>query len=164
MKLNALKEFALTIPGGDGPVEIVAPENIPSGVDAPSNVIQVAFSLLFIVGIIAAVIFAIYAGVLWATSSGDKTKIDRARRTLLFSIIGVIVMTLAFVIVQTIGTILGSEYLSNFGIGESKVESGIQTPADCAASGGTCATGLNCAAGETGIGVCSDSPVQACCK
>lgn len=100
--------LALTIPGGDGPVEVVAPENIPSGVGSAENVIQASLNLLVLVGIIAALIFLIYGGVLWVTSSGDKAKLDRARHAITYSIIGLIVIILAWTIVGAIGILLGS--------------------------------------------------------
>lgn len=100
-----MEKFALTIPGFD---EVETPPNIPSGVDSSTNVIQASLNLLVIVGIVAALIFTLYGGVLWITSSGDKAKIDKARRTIIFSIIGIIVMVLAWSIVGFIGYILGS--------------------------------------------------------
>lgn len=109
------KLLSLTIPGGNGSTEVVAPRNIPSGVDAPENILQTSLDLLTIIGVIAALIFLIYGGLLWVTSSGDKAKVDRARQTIMYSIIGLVVMILAFVIVQTIGYFLGSSFLSNLG-------------------------------------------------
>lgn len=109
------KLLSLTIPGGNGSTEVLAPENIPSGVDAPENILQTSLDLLTIIGVIAALIFLLYGGLLWVTSSGDKAKVDRARQTIMYSIIGLVVMILAFVIVQTIGYFLGSSFLSSLG-------------------------------------------------
>ncbi len=107
-----MKKLALSIPGFR---EIETPENIPSGVDAPENILQTSLDLLTIIGVIAALIFLLYGGLLWVTSSGDKAKVDRARQTIIYSIIGLVVMILAFVIVQTIGYFIGSSFLSNIG-------------------------------------------------
>lgn len=107
-----MKLIALRIPGFG---EVSAPPNIPSGVNAPANTINAFISLLTIAVIVAAVIFTAYGGILWVTSQGDKQKIDRARRTITYSIIGLIIMLLAFFIVQAVGFLLGSSYLSNFG-------------------------------------------------
>lgn len=107
-----MKSLSLVIPGYG---TVTPPPNIPSGAAAPENTIKTFISLFLVIGMAAAVIFVAYGGVLWVMSSGDKGKLDRARRTITFSIVGLIVMLLAFVIVQTIGYILGSDYLSNLG-------------------------------------------------
>lgn len=107
-----MKYLSLSLPGYGG---VTPPPNIPSGVNAPANTINAFISLLTIVVIVAAVIFTAYGGILWVTSQGDKQKIDRARRTITYSIIGLIVMLLAFFIVQAVGFLLGSSYLTNFG-------------------------------------------------
>ncbi len=107
-----MKYLSLNIPGF-GQVE--APPNVPSGVNAPSNIITASLNLLTIAGIIATLIFIIYGGLLWVTSQGDKQRLDKARRTITFSIVGLIIMILAFVIVQTIGGILGVDWLSTIG-------------------------------------------------
>ncbi|MGE5041627.1 MAG: hypothetical protein ACM3IJ_01855 [Candidatus Levyibacteriota bacterium] len=106
-----MKELALELPGYGG---ITPPPNIPSGNDAP-NVINAFINLFIVVGLVAAVIFVAYGGVLWVMSAGDKAKLDRARRTITFSIIGLVIMLLAFVIVQIIGGVLGVSFLSNLG-------------------------------------------------
>lgn len=111
-QLTAVKELALSLPGY-GNVE--TPPNIPSGASAPSDVINSFLNLLVVTGIIFALIFLLYGGVKWVMSGGDKGKLDSARRTIMFSIVGLIVMILAFVIIQAVGYLLGSEYLSNFG-------------------------------------------------
>lgn len=107
-----MRNLSLRIPGFG---EVQAPENIPSGINAPQNIIQTFISLFLVAGVIAALIFTLYGGVLWATSQGDKQKLDHARRTIIFSIVGLIIMFLAFFIVQAVGTLLGSEFLSNLG-------------------------------------------------
>lgn len=95
-----IKELALTINGSSIPV----PGGIPSGGfgDKGINVIQVALTLLFVLAIILALIFVIYSGIQWTISGGDKQKIQSARNRLIYSIIGLIVITLAFVIVRVV--------------------------------------------------------------
>lgn len=108
-----MKNLALTLPGYENPIE--TPNNIPSGVNSSGDIVSVVFSILLILVIVSALIFTLYGGVLWASSGGDKQKIDKARRTIMFSIIGLIVAVLSFIIVQTIGAVLGVSYLSNIG-------------------------------------------------
>lgn len=110
-----MKYLALKLPNGSNSIEVGTPPNIPSGVDAPSNIVQATMGLLIAVGIAAALIFMLYGGFLWITSQGDKQKLDRARSAITYSIIGIIVIVLAFVIVQVIGTVLGISSLSIIG-------------------------------------------------
>lgn len=110
--MDNIKYLALRLPGYG---EIQTPANIPSGTDAPSNALQLTVSLLMIVVIAASLIFTLYGGILWASSGGDKQKIDKARRTITFAIIGLVVTILAFVIVRIVGEVLGVSFLVSFG-------------------------------------------------
>lgn len=68
-----------------------------------SNVVSV---MLFIVGALA-VIFIIVSGIQFITSGGDTAKATKARQTLTYSIVGLIVAVLAYAIVRfVIGNIL----------------------------------------------------------
>lgn len=55
--------------------------------------------LLTIVGIIA-VIYLIYGGIQYITSAGDQTRADNAKKTILYALIGIIVIGLSFVVVN----------------------------------------------------------------
>lgn len=115
-----MKEIALTLPGY--PQGITPPPNIPAGASAPSNVLQFGITMIFFAVLTAALIFTLYGGILWVTSSGDKQKLDKARRTIMFSIIGVIIAVSAFAIIQVTGDLLGNRFLSKFGADESMVD------------------------------------------
>lgn len=95
-----MKELALTING----TPISAPNGVPTGGfgDKGISVIQVALTLLFVFSVILALIFVIYSGIQWTMSGGDKQKIQSARNRLIYSIIGLIVITLAFFIVKVV--------------------------------------------------------------
>lgn len=70
-------------------------------------VIQNVITLLFTVGGLAFVIMFIWAAVNWILSGGDKEQIASARRRITTSIIGLIVLSLSFVVMQVVGQILG---------------------------------------------------------
>ncbi len=95
-----MKELALTINGTPIPV----PGGIPSGGFGTSgiNAIQVALTTLFVLADVAALAFVIFAGIQWVMSGGDKQKIQSARNRLIYSIIGLIVITLSFFIVKVV--------------------------------------------------------------
>lgn len=95
-----MKQLALSVNG----TPISAPGGIPTGGfgDKGISVIQVALTLLFILADVMALAFIIYAGIQWAMSGGDKQKIQASRNRLIYSIIGLIVITISFSIVKFI--------------------------------------------------------------
>jgi hypothetical protein len=99
-----MKQLALIINGNN----ITAPGGIPTGGFSGTgiNIVQTAISILFVLGIILALVFVIVSGIQWTMSGGDKQKIQSARNRLMFSIIGLIVISISLFIVQTIIALL----------------------------------------------------------
>lgn len=97
----------LKLPGGDN---IDAPSGVPTatGDGALGDVLSFVVNSLMFVGIIAALGFLMWGGIKWITSNGDKEKLDSARKTIIFSIIGLVVILLAFFIIRAISSILGT--------------------------------------------------------
>lgn len=62
------------------------------------TIVQWLYTILFIV----AVLFIIFAAYNFVTSSGDEGKVDKAKKQLLYAVIGVAVALLAFAIVQLV--------------------------------------------------------------
>lgn len=56
-------------------------------------------TLLFVVGLIA-VVMVIFAGIQYTTSSGDAGKVAKAKNTLTYAIVGLIVAFIAFALVN----------------------------------------------------------------
>ncbi len=65
----------------------------------PTIVGQIVNALLYVLGAVA-VIVIIIAGILFATASGDPALITKAKNTLLYAVIGLIVAILAYAIVN----------------------------------------------------------------
>ncbi|MFC1644417.1 hypothetical protein ACFL08_00145 [Patescibacteria group bacterium] len=85
----------------------------PSGVDLPKGSIfgiieQIMQWLLGLVGLFGVIGFAI-AGILYLTAAGDETRIDTAKRAMVWSIVGVVVALLGVVIIQAVNSMLGGE-------------------------------------------------------
>ncbi len=102
--------LSLTIPGVDGtPQEILAPSGIPTGgLDGDGGrLIANGIALLLIASILVAFGFVIYGGANYIMSEGDKTKVESARRTIIFAIVGLIVSLLSFFIVNFFGAAFG---------------------------------------------------------
>jgi cbb3-type cytochrome oxidase subunit 3 len=99
------KLLALTLPG-DTPVKIETPPGIPTGINL-SVIIRLAIEVSLVIGTILALIFLIYGGIYWMQSSGNKESLDKARKIIIYSIAGMIIMAFSVVIVNVFTTALG---------------------------------------------------------
>lgn len=98
--------LTLTLPGANGQpgVQVNAPKSIPQGGEARlEQAISGGITIFIIIAIILCLISVVRAGIQWASSSGDKTKVASARARLTWSIVGLIVVLLAFMIVNILG-------------------------------------------------------------
>lgn len=64
---------------------------------AESVIVNVVMWMMSIIGIVA-VAFVIYGGIMYATSSGNEQQIERAKKILLYAIIGLVIAILALTI------------------------------------------------------------------
>jgi len=55
--------------------------------------------------------FVIYGAIMWLTSSGDKANLEKARKTLVNAIIGLIIMAASLPIIKIIESVLGISIL-----------------------------------------------------
>lgn len=88
--------FAVVAASTPPPPEI---KPITSPVDPKTVVIKLINYSLFFIGAIA-LIFVIWGGIQYVTSGGDSEKTTKARNTLLYAIIGIVVVVLAWAIVS----------------------------------------------------------------
>lgn len=95
---------ATSNPGGQY-IDNIKPTGTPSGslTDLIKKVINV---VLGVVGIIA-VVMMIIGGISFITSQGDAGKVTKARNTILYGVVGLIVALLAFAIVNFVLTNVG---------------------------------------------------------
>ncbi len=75
--------------------------------DTGKKVFQTGIDLLFYLAAFLAVVMVVISGIQWITSGGDPGKIASAKRRLLYSIIGLIVVAGAFLILNVLTGILG---------------------------------------------------------
>lgn len=86
-------------------------EKVDSGIGGnatgfTSSLSSILKAIIGVMGIFC-VIFVIVGGVQYMTSAGDTSKVEKAKKTILYAVIGLIVCALAFLIVQfVIGNIL----------------------------------------------------------
>lgn len=72
-----------------------------------SNAISVFLSLLIIAAILLSLLFLILGGFDWITSGGDKQKLQSARHKIVFAIIGLVIVFLAFFVVNVVSNLFG---------------------------------------------------------
>ena len=69
------------------------------------NIILVINWILGFVGLVA-VVMLVYGGFTYVISGGDEQKLESAKNTIIYAVIGIVVVLLAFVIVRAVGGIL----------------------------------------------------------
>ena len=75
---------------------------VPITIHAPINILN---AIIFVGGIVAAV-FIVVGGFNYMTSAGDASKVAKAKNTIIYALIGLVVCVLAFAIVNwAIGTL-----------------------------------------------------------
>lgn len=84
----------------------VPPGAVGTDVDV-KNVPQLIVSLLFGLAIFLAVVYLLYGGIKWITSRGDKLAVEAARKHIIAAIIGLVVVTGTFFILNLLFNILG---------------------------------------------------------
>ena len=76
--------------------------------DVPiENIPQFIITIIFIIGIIIAIVFLIYGGIKWILSGGDKTKVESARGHIVAAINGLVTIIASFLIFSFVFQILG---------------------------------------------------------
>lgn len=107
--IKYMKYIALTLPGF--PNDIQPPGGVPSGNGAVQTFINGFIDLILIVVSIASLFYLIYGAFKWMTSGGDQEKLAAARMAIIYSILGLVVSFLSFLIIKVIGQFLGVDLL-----------------------------------------------------
>ena len=82
-------------------------DSCQSGRDVNTIVRTIIQVVIYIVGLLA-VVMIIIGGILYSTSAGDPGKVKKAKDTIMYGIIGLVIAVLAFAIVNFIlGAVLG---------------------------------------------------------
>ena len=108
--LTILAEGTTTVPGGTTTVPggtTTTPDPIGQGGDLSSSIIGVLNGIISILGIVAVVVIII-GGIGYMTSAGDAGKVKKAKDTILYGVIGLIIVVLSFAIVNfVISNVIG---------------------------------------------------------
>ncbi|MCL6096888.1 MAG: hypothetical protein M1444_04410 [Patescibacteria group bacterium] len=65
-------------------------------------IVGIVINILFVIAVIIALVFLIYGGIKWIISGGDKSALDSARNHIVAAIIGLIIVFLAYFVIQVI--------------------------------------------------------------
>ena len=155
-----MKELALKLKDAAGnDITVGGVANLPGGgVEKLSEILSVGVELAFLFAILLCLAFIIWGGIDWIMAGGNKENINKARQKIVWSVMGLFVVFLSFLIINVLGQFFGIRFY------KWNVP-GISTE-DCVAYvGGTCRFG-GCYQGEDQInGKCSSgASVEYCCK
>jgi TRAP-type C4-dicarboxylate transport system permease small subunit len=97
-----MKKIALQIPGANGnPIQINGVGGMPEGgTNALANIVATGLDLLILTALILCLIWFIWGAINWMMSGGDKQKVNQAREKLVYSMIGLGVILLSFLIIN----------------------------------------------------------------
>lgn len=74
--------------------------------------IQAFLNLASAVSALIAVCFLIYGGVQYILSSGDSTKAEKAQTTIVYALVGLVIIALAYLIVGFVLRVIGGSFQS----------------------------------------------------
>ena len=112
-------------PCGEGvPAEVKAASGCNGeGSDRIASVVQGILNAIIAVSGLVAVVYIVIGGINYITSAGDTNKTQKARQTILYAVIGLVICALAFAIVNfTIDRINSNSQSQNEGQQESRQE------------------------------------------
>ena len=85
------------------------PDTVPGDTDLKGSIINIINAVIGVLGIVA-VIVIIIGGIGYMTSAGDAGKVKKAKDTILYGVLGLVIVVLAFAIVNfVIVNILGGK-------------------------------------------------------
>lgn len=103
---NIVKVFATAAEKAKEGLVSVDPDG-GEGATLEQQISMILNAVYFVIGIVA-VIMIILGGVSYATSQGDATKLKKAKDTILYGIIGLVIALMAFAITQFVLGAMGS--------------------------------------------------------
>lgn len=97
----------------DIPINIVPPAGLAVSPTTPiSAILTNAIRLVFVIAVLAVLVYLIWGAFQWITSGGDKEAVSKARGRITAALIGLAILALSFLILVVVGQILGLNILS----------------------------------------------------
>lgn len=107
-------DFSLTQPDGQGIAAGLGKTAQAEGI--VQTIVLNVITIFYAVGGLGVVIYFVWGAVDWILSGGDKEKISNARKKMTHAIIGLILLSLSFVIINIIGQVVGFNPLGDLQI------------------------------------------------
>lgn len=114
-------DFTFDQPKGFG-IQALNPGNANQAEGIVQTVVTNIISIFFTVGGLGVVIYFVWGAVDWILSGGDKEKISNARKKMTNAIIGLVLLSLSYVIINIVGQVVGFNplgYLQLRGLGDT---------------------------------------------
>lgn len=77
------------------------------------NIIPFIISILLFLIIVASLVFVVVGGIMWITSAGEKEGLAKAKSTITWSLLGLILGICSFIIMGVLGKLLGANLLGS---------------------------------------------------
>jgi hypothetical protein len=107
-----MKHLALTIGGTPIQPPLQVPEGgLTSGKTPGVGILRVGITLLLLLAILLSLAYIVIGGFKWITSGGDKQKLESARMTIIYAIVGLVIAFFAFLIINIISAVIGVNLL-----------------------------------------------------
>ena len=84
-------------------------QGINPGTD-PRVIITNAITIVFVVAVLAVLVYLIWGAFEWITSGGEKESVKKAQGKITNALIGLAVLALAFIIARVVGAVLGIDF------------------------------------------------------
>lgn len=92
------------------PIPLPTDVNLPSGVDMLPKTISAGIQILFVTVAVLSFVFLLLGGISWITAGGNKEGLEKAQKRVTYSIVGLIITLLAFIILGFIQTTFGVKF------------------------------------------------------
>lgn len=86
------------------------------------NIVGSVITILFIIAVIVALAFLIWGGIKWIISGGDKSAVESARNTIVAAVVGLIIVFLAYFILNIITNFFLGTNLTNFQLPQLQIQ------------------------------------------
>jgi hypothetical protein len=114
IQVHAQANFKLEQPKGFG-VETPKVPNLaqPYAEKVVEGILLNVITIFYAVGGMGVIVYFVWGAVDWILSGGDKEKVANARKKMTHAIIGLVLLSLSFVIINIVGQIVGFNPLGN---------------------------------------------------
>lgn len=107
--LSSLLLVVFAALGGTAGAQLINPGDAPSNVAAATGgegsiralVLRIVDFFLLFLGLIA-VIMIIYGGILYITAAGNQEQVDKAKKIIMYAIVGIVIVLVSFALVNTV--------------------------------------------------------------